>query len=228
MSENYKTIPPRKSYKYPCWGMELPPRGSMNRAIYSLSVVFALLAFADAQTPTTAIKVDQVGYLSASPKIAIVSIPGTTFMLKRASDDTAIFEGKLSPPTSDHDTGDTVQAADFSSVATAGEYYLEIPRVGRSWPFHIGPDVYARSFYLVMRRCYGQRCGVAVELGPEFPNYRHAACHPDGKFHESSGKTGVRRNIGGWHDAGDYGRYLVNSGISTASLLWAYEMYSAR
>jgi len=70
--------------------------------------------------------------------------------------------------------------------------------------------------------------GVAVDMGPEFPNYRHAACHADGKFHESSGKKGARRNIGGWHDAGDYGRYLVNSGISTASLLWAYEMYSAR
>src|SRR5215813_9577327 len=152
-------------------GAKPRPRGSMNRVICSLSVVFALMAFSNAQTPTTAIKVDQVGYLSASPKLALVSTPGTTFTLRRASDDATIFEGKLSPPTADQDTGDTVQAADFSSVTTAGEYYLEIPGVGRSWHFHIGPDVYARPFYLVMRGFYGQRCGVEVDMGPEFPNY---------------------------------------------------------
>ena len=200
----------------------------MNRTIYSLLTVFALLAFAHAQTPTTAIKVDQVGYLSASPKVALVSVPGTTFTLKRVGDDATIFEGKLSPPVTDKDTGDTVQAADFSSARTAGEYYLEIPGVGRSWHFHIGNEVYARPFYLVMRGFYGQRCGVAVDMGPEFPNYRHAACHLDGKFHRSSGKKGQRTNIGGWHDAGDYGRYVVNSGISTGSVLWTYEMYSTK
>ena len=32
-------------------------------------------------------------------------------------------------------------------------------------------------------------------------------------------------NRGGWHDAGDYGRYIVNSGISTGTLLWAWELY---
>ena len=32
----------------------------------------------------------------------------------------------------------------------------------------------------------------------------------------------------GWHDAGDYGRYIVNSGITTGQLLWAYEIFAAR
>lgn len=200
----------------------------MNCAAYLFSALLTLLTFADAQTPTAAIKVDQVGYLSASPKIALVSTPGTTFTLKRASDGAIIFEGKLSPPASEKDTGDTIQAADFSPIKTEGEYYLEIPGVGRSWTFSIGTDVYARPFYLVMRGFYGQRCGIAVDMGPEFPSYHHAACHLRGKFQESSGKTGSRPGVGGWHDAGDYGRYVVNSGISTGSLLWAYEMYSSK
>jgi endoglucanase len=46
-------------------------------------------------------------------------------------------------------------------------------------------------------------------------------------FHPSSGKTGAATNYGGWHDAGDYGRYIVNSGITTATLLWAWEMFPA-
>jgi len=200
----------------------------MKHFLYSLSIVFALLASADAQAPTTAIKVDQVGYIPNSPKLAFVSAPATRFALKRVDNDTTTLEGELSSPATDKDTGDTVRAADFSSVRTAGDYYLEIPGVGRSWPVHIGTDVYARPFYLVMRGFYGQRCGVAVDMGPEFPNYRHAACHFEGKFHESTGKTGTHANYGGWHDAGDYGRYVVNSGISTGSILWAYEMYSSK
>ena len=32
---------------------------------------------------------------------------------------------------------------------------------------------------------------------------------------------------GGWHDAGDYGRYIINSGITTGTLLWAWELYGA-
>ena len=35
------------------------------------------------------------------------------------------------------------------------------------------------------------------------------------------------RNGGGWHDAGDYGRYTVNSGITCGTLLWAWELYPA-
>jgi endoglucanase len=83
-------------------------------------------------------------------------------------------------------------------------------------------------YYLAMRAFYGQRCGTAVNLGPEFPGYTHAACHLGGSFHPSSGKQGRRDNVGGWHDAGDYGRYMVNSGIATGTLLWAFEMFGSK
>jgi endoglucanase len=79
-----------------------------------------------------------------------------------------------------------------------------------------------------MRAFYGQRCGTAVNLGPEFPGYSHPACHTQGEFHPSSGMKGSRANLGGWHDAGDYGRYMVNSGVTTATLLWTWEIYGPR
>ena len=103
-----------------------------------------------------------------------------------------------------------------------------MPGVGRSWDFDIGPDVYADTWRLVMRSYYGQRCGIAVDLGSEFPGYKHPACHLEGAYHPSSGKTGPHVSKGGWHDAGDYGRYVVNSGITTGTLLWTYEMYGPR
>src|SRR5713226_361312 len=180
--------------------------------------------------PTNQIKVDQVGYLSFAPKIAFVvsANPAADFTVRSKQDDSLVFQGKLSAPVDDSDTGDRVQAADFTSLVKNGTYYLEVPGVGRSWDFTIGPNVYARAFYLSMRSFYGQRCGTAVDLGPEFPGYKHAACHMVGAYHPSSGKSGPRLSAQGWHDAGDYGRYIVNSGISTGTLLWTWEIFGAR
>ena len=121
-----------------------------------------------------------------------------------------------------------MQAADFSGLHKAGRYYLEIPGVGRSWDFAVEKNVYERAYYLAMRGFYGQRCGTAVDMGPEFPEYKHPACHLKGEFHPSSGASGPRNNIGGWHDAGDYGRYMVNSGVTTGTLLWTWEIYGTR
>jgi endoglucanase len=73
-----------------------------------------------------------------------------------------------------------------------------------------------------MRSYYGQRCGCNVDLGN---GYKHPACHHDGAFDPTSGRSGSLPNTGGWHDAGDYGRYIVNSGLSTGTLLWAWEMF---
>ena len=184
-----------------------------------------------AADPTLEIKVDQVGYLPNATKVALVSAkkPATEFTVNQAKDGKPVFRGNLSPARDDFDTGDNVQAADFTkAVIKPGTYYVDVPGVGRSWDFDIAPDVYNKAWRLAMRSFYGQRCGIAVDLGPEFPTYKHEACHLDGAFHPSSGKTGPHVSKGGWHDAGDYGRYVVNSGISTGTLLWAFEMYGPR
>ena len=73
-----------------------------------------------------------------------------------------------------------------------------------------------------MRAFYGQRCGCKVDLGD---GYKHRKCHHKAEFSPSSGRPGKLKNHGGWHDAGDYGRYIVNSGITCGTLLWAWELY---
>jgi endoglucanase len=139
-----------------------------------------------------------------------------------------VLRGVLGPAETDPLSGDTVQAADFSRLRRAGSYYIQVPGVGKSWTFSVGSDVFERAWYLAMRGFYGQRCGTAVDLGSEFPGYYHPACHLKGEFHPTSGKSGERDNIGGWHDAGDYGRYMVNSGVATGTLLWTWEIYGPR
>ena len=176
--------------------------------------------------PAVAIKIDQLGYRTEAPKVAFVVTgrPAATFTVRKTSGEEA-FRGKLNLPATDADTGDSVQAADFSSLQTPGTYFLDIPNVGRSWKFEIADDVFARAYDLAMRSFYGQRCGTNVDMGKEFPSFTHPKCHLRGEFHPSSGNKGARNNIGGWHDAGDYGRYTVNSAITNATLLWAYEIF---
>jgi endoglucanase len=197
------------------------------------AVFTALLLFPAAPAHGTgyaslAIKVDQVGYPLDGPKVALVTAPAETFRLRRTSDNSVVFQGLLAPPQGDPETGDQVWAADFSALRQPGIFYLEVPGVGRSFAFAVNNNVFERTYYLAMRAFYGQRCGTAVNLGPEFPGYSHPACHLHGEFHPSSGAVGPRNNLGGWHDAGDYGRYMVNSGVTTGALLWAWEIYGPR
>ncbi len=189
-----------------------------------------LLSTAYVWPATVAIKVDQAGYLPNAPKLAMVTANNgaRSFALHRGSDHSTVLQGSLTGPVADADSGDAVFTADFSKVTAPGRYFLKVPGLGRSWDFAIGEDVFRRAYYLAARSFYGQRCGTAVDLGPEFPKFKHAACHLSGEYHASSGKAGTHASSHGWHDAGDYGRYLPSSAISTATLLWAYEMFGAK
>ena len=202
----------------------------MTRAALAFVVLLAAMASMDDSTSLTDIRVDQVGYASSAPKLAMVVNDSATgaFSVVRASDGTSVSTGTLGPPKRDADSGDLVRVADFSGLTADGTYYLDVAGVGRSYPFIVGRDVYHRAYYLAARSYYGQRCGTAVDLGPEFPGYKHDACHLIGAYHPSSGKSGPHPSAGGWHDAGDYGRYVVNSGIATGTLLLAYQQFARR
>ena len=167
---------------------------------------------------------NQLGYLPSQPKILTVrgfdNFPGKLHLLA-ATNTQPLLEVPLSAPANDALSGDTVRLADFSALTQPGTYTLEAAGQ-RSDPILIGPTVYADALRSTVRGYYGQRCGCAVDLGH---GYRHPPCHLVGAYGPSSGKSGGLPNAGGWHDAGDYGRYVVNSGITCATLLWAWELY---
>ena len=103
----------------------------------SLMRVFFLILFGSvgvSAAPTTAIKVDQVGYLPDARKLAVVvsTKPAGKFLLRNAEDSSIVFRGRLSVPVYDADSGDRVQLADFSRLETEGRFYVEVLGVGRS------------------------------------------------------------------------------------------------
>jgi endoglucanase len=204
-------------------------RAALLSVLALLAGAAAAGAAADA-APASLVKVSQAGYLTKAPKRGFVVAPGeaSAFTVLPAAGGAPALEGRLSGAVADADSGDRVRTADFSSLDRPGRYVLDVPGVGRSFEFAIGDEVLDRPLYLAMRSFYGQRCGTDVDLGPGFPAYRYPACHRTGAWHASSGRSGPRESVKGWHDAGDYGRYVVNSGITTGTLLWAFEMYGDR
>ena len=76
---------------------------------------------------------------------------------------------------------------------------------------------------------YFQRASMTLE--PEYAGkWSRPAGHPDDAvlIHPSAATTRRKSGSlistpGGWYDAGDYNKYIVNSGISTSTLLSAFE-----
>ena len=111
-----------------------------------------------AGVPTTAIKVDQVGYPVNGSKIALVSAPAKTFDIRHFGDGKVAFYGLLEPARLDPAAADAVEVADFSGLRREGRFFLEVPGVGKSWTFAVGKNIYEQTYLLAMRGFYGQRC----------------------------------------------------------------------
>ncbi len=170
------------------------------------------------------ILMNQLGYLPDAAKVATIRAVATTetsFRVRSAQKGRVVFEGVLTPPKLDGLSGDTVRQAVFSTLKTPGDYHIEAGTL-HSDRFSIRKDIYADALRTTVRGYTGQRCGCVVDLGN---GYQHALCHSAGAYDPTSGRSGSLPNAGGWHDAGDYGRYIVNSGITCGTLLWAWEMY---
>ena len=172
------------------------------------------------------VKVCQVGYLVDETKIAVLTAEPKGQIVVRKSDNHEIVASVSAGTASfDSDSGDTVRWIDFTKVSIPGRYYLDVDGVGRSFDFRVGDDVFIHTLQMSMLFYTGQRCGTEVKLGGDFAHFHHAECHKaEAHFDPSTGRTGTRSIVGGWHDAGDFGRYTINSGIAMGTLLWAYEL----
>lgn len=81
----------------------------------------------------------------------------------------------------------------------------------------------------VLKGFYFQRVSTALE--PPFAGkWSRPAGHPDTAVLIHEGAVSLGRiagtaisTPGGWYDAGDYNKYIVNSGISMGTMLFAYE-----
>jgi endoglucanase len=193
------------------------------------------------------IRINQVGYFAAGRKTGLYAVEGEHraehgvehdatrwhWQLLDAASGAEVAAGLTSPGAFDPISGDTLYFADFSEVTTPGRYQLVIHDL-RSTPFRIGNDIYAGLKRDALAYFYRNRSG--IELLPKYAGARWArpaghlsdACVTAFRGIDADGKqwNGCDYMIdgsGGWYDAGDYGKYVVNGGIAVWTLLNLYE-----
>jgi endoglucanase len=207
----------------------------MNRSALLAAMLLATAASAAnaAAAAPASIKVNQVGFLPAAQKLAVVagSADGARFSVIDAASGRAVFEGSLGPSAKWDVSGEAVRLADFSGLRAAGNYRIRVAGLPDSAPFAIGPNAYRALDAAAIRSYTLNRAGIELTAKVAGP-YARPTGHPDDKVlvHESaaSGKRPAGTVISspkGWYDAGDYNKYIVNSGISTYTLLAAYEHF---
>jgi endoglucanase len=171
--------------------------------------------------------INQAGYKINGYKYFYTDSGDLDFAVCRTGTGDTVYQGNFSTYTeNDAATGLSLSRGEFSDLNDPGSYFIKNSNI-ISDTFIISADVYEDVLYKSLKGFYFWRCGTA--LTEQYAGvYDHAVCHTsDGLYHSSSGKTGSRNTTGGWHDAGDYGKYVVNAGISTGTLLMAYELFPA-
>ena len=172
---------------------------------------------------------NSLGFLPASPKVASLQTDAEQFYIRNAENHQLIFEGALSAPQSQKDVNQTIRTADFSTLTEPGTYYLEIPGKYRSIDFDIQSDVYNEPYITTMRAFYLWRCGMAVSGEHQGKQYQQQACHLHDGYDDYLGNPShQRKGTGGWHDAGDYGKYTVNAGVTLGILFRAWEAFQPK
>lgn len=122
-----------------------------------------------------------------------------------------------------------VATVDFSSINEAGNYSFETAT--KSVEFKISADGFDELCEASLKYYYFNRA--SQELTAEYAGpWERPLGHPDDEVIIHPSAASADRPAGtiisspkGWYDAGDYNKYIVNSGISTYTLLAAYEHY---
>lgn len=173
-----------------------------------------------------AVLCNQVGYLPLGRKTAVLT-SGKHFRVMKAEpgqdDGQVVMEGDARDASVDAASGDHVHVADFSRITQEGTYYVQNESGERSHCFRIGQDVYRAIQKDMTKALYYQRCGCGLQ--EEYAGvYKHPVCHA----HKAVLWTdhSVEREVsGGWHDAGDYGRYISPAAVAVGHLLYAYLLF---
>ena len=169
------------------------------------------------------VKVNQIGYATNDTKTVIFSDldeDDTTFEVVNVDTNKAVYDGKISERKLNVTADEWNNNADFTEVKDKGTYKIVTGKGEESYPFVIGDNVYDDTFKSLVKMLYLQRCGMEL-TSDQAGDFAHPACHTtQATVYGTSKKVDVS---GGWHDAGDYGRYVVSGAKAVADLLLAYE-----
>ena len=189
-------------------------------ALFFLLIQFFLVNCRASIPDSIYIRINQVGFLPEDIKTGVVlsntNLSKEKYLVRDYESQNIISENSFSSIPSKYNKFNFCYEIDFSQLIKDGEYFIEIGNQ-KSYPFQIGKSIYnlvrdSLSLFFKVQRC-----------GPTHP-LLHKLCH-------LSDATKVVGNIdssaidltGGWHDAGDYIKFLKTTAYATYLMIFSYE-----
>lgn len=206
----------------------------LKNILISFTLILCLSKWSFGQQTADKIRLNQVGFYPTAPKIAVVlEEQASAFILKDVKSGKTVFKGTLGNIRKSPYSGKAGRIADFSVFTKPGQYTLQTGSGAISYPFVIGPKIHKKVAVAALRGFYYQRA--STSLPARFAGkWARAAGHPDDKVLVHPSAVSKNRPDGtiissprGWYDAGDYNKYIVNSGITMGTLLSLYEDFPA-
>lgn len=190
----------------------------MKRKIITLlcAVISSIAVFSQ----TSWVRINQLGYLPNSKKVAVFLSQedgnSPKFTLKDSKSGKVLFSGEGVTANAQRWGMKQAVRLDFSGFNKEGKYYVECNGV-KSPLFDINADVYNGTADYVLNYMRQQRCG--------FNPYLDTLCHQhDGYIVDHPTLDGRKIDVrGGWHDASDYLQYLTTSANATFQMLFAWQ-----
>lgn len=207
--------------------------GQLNHSIPTMlkQITFIIATFTSILSLTAQSKnihLNSLGFLTDFEKTAIISKPSETFHILN-TDGEVVFTGETTGPTYQKDIDQKVWNVNFSKLNTPGQYILEVDGVGKTTPFTIASDAFNFAAKTSIRGFYLWRCGAEVKGTFKGRNYYQNICHLEDGYEDYIGNKGGKRDgTGGWHDAGDYGKYTVNAAITVGMLFMAWDHFRSK
>lgn len=205
--------------------------------VFVPDLVFSQAASLQMSTPSIQenVHLNQVGFYPRGAKGAVVTgaARSTPFYVMTPDRADTLLTGTLGPSHFAPQADMNARFADFSGLQKQGEYVVEVSGVGTSSSFSVEPRVHRRVVQSALKGFYFQRASTTLSQTHAGPWHR-AAGHPDTTVQVHPSAASESRPVNtrlsapkGWYDAGDYNKYIVNSGISTSTLLSFYEDFPA-
>ncbi|MCX5231285.1 glycoside hydrolase family 9 protein [Streptomyces sp. NBC_00233] len=179
------------------------------------------------------VRVNQLGYLPDGPKRATLVSSATaplTWQLRDVSG-AQVASGTTTVRGADQASGQSTHLVDFGGYTGTGSGFTLVVSGQVSHPFDISAALYDGLRADSMSFFYQQRSGIAIEAGLTGSAYARPAGHlgvapnkGDTSVPCQAGVCDYRLDVrGGWYDAGDQGKYVVNGGIATWQVVNSFE-----
>lgn len=172
--------------------------------------------------PEIYIRFNQLGYNPGDFKTAVVlsssNLEGKSIYIINVKSGEKVYSSSFTKNLGTYGNFPFTYSIDFSKIKVIGEYYIQYARQ-KTFSFKIGENIFDGLADSLLEFFRVQRCGYTDP-------YLHNVCHISDATSIIEGDRVVAKTIdvsGGWHDAGDYVKFLNTTAFATYMLLFSYD-----